>query len=139
MDLIKQNCLLKTFLRTNLKRHNISVTSKIFRKIITNLDSSKPSGPYSILVLALKNCESEGSCILAELFNMCLKGCVHYIFTSLFCMPKREDLWIKGKCFLFHFESSFHSWDNQILTFQIFKCHDVIKCPSMKHETHFTE
>ena len=25
------------------------------------------------------------------------------------------------------------------LTFQIFKCHDVIKCPSMRHETHFTE
>ena len=44
-----------------------------------------------------------------------LKGCVHYIFTSLFCMSKREDLWNKEKCFLFHFESSFRSWDNQIL------------------------
>ena len=31
------------------------------------------------------------------------------------------------------------SWDNQILTFQIFKCREVIKCPSMKHETNFTE
>ena len=29
--------------------------------------------------------------------------------------------------------------DNQILNFQIFKCHGVIKCPSMKHETHFIE
>ena len=28
---------------------------------------------------------------------------------------------------------------NQFLTFQVFKWHDVIKCPSMKHETHFTE
>ena len=28
--------------------------------------------------------------------------------------------------FLLHLERSFHSWDNQILTFQIFKCHDVI-------------
>ena len=39
----------------------------------------------------------------------------------------------------FHLKSSFRSWDNQILTFQIFKCHDVTKCPSMKHETSFTE
>ena len=30
-------------------------------------------------------------------------------------------------------------WDNQILTFQIFKCCDVIKCPNMKHQTNFTE
>ena len=61
-----------------------------------------------------------------------------YIFASLF-MFKREHLQNKGKCILFHLESSFHSLDNQILTFQIFKCHDVAKCPSMKHETHFTE
>ena len=41
--------------------------------------------------------------------------------------------------FLFHLESSFCSSDNQILTFQILKCHDVIKYPSMKHERHFIE
>ena len=64
------------------------------------------------------------------------KGCVCYIFASLFCLPKREDLWNKEKCFLFHFGSSFRSWDNQILIFQIFKFHDVIKCLSMKRETH---
>ena len=28
--------------------------------------------------------------------------------------------------------------DNQILIFQIFRCHNVIKCLSMKHKTHFT-
>ena len=28
---------------------------------------------------------------------------------------------------------------NEILNFQIFKCHDVIKCLSMKHGTHFVE
>ena len=27
----------------------------------------------------------------------------------------------------------------KFLTFQIFKCHDVIKCLSMKHETHIIE
>ena len=51
----------------------------------------------------------------------------------------KEDLWNKEKCFLFHFESSFLSWDNQILNFQIFKCHDVIKCLNMKHDTYFIE
>ena len=55
------------------------------------------------------------------------KGCVRYIFASLFFMSKREHLWNKEECFLFHLESSFRSWDNQTLNFQIFKCHDVIK------------
>ena len=68
-----------------------------------------------------------------------LKGCVRYIFASLFYMSKREHLWNKEKCFLFHLESSFRSWDNQALTFQVFKLHNVIECLSMKHETHFTE
>ena len=71
--------------------------------------------------------------------QMNFKGCVCYIFASLFFMSKREHLWNKEKCFLFHLEILFRSWDNQILTFQIFKCHEVIKCPSMKHETHFIE
>ena len=68
-----------------------------------------------------------------------LKGCVRYIFASLFSMSKREHLRNKEKCFLFHFRSSSRSCDNQLLTFSIFKCHDIIKCPSMKHETHIIE
>ena len=72
-------------------------------------------------------------------YPLSIKGCVRYIFASLFCMSKREYLWNKENCFLSNFESSFHSWDNQVLTFQIFKCHDVIKCLSMKHETHTIE
>ena len=43
------------------------------KKIITNLDSSKVSGPDCIPVVVLKNCDPELSCILAEHFNMCLK------------------------------------------------------------------
>ena len=39
-----------------------------------NLDSSKVSGPDCIPVVVLKNCEPELSCIITELFNMCLKG-----------------------------------------------------------------
>ena len=59
--------------RTNLKLHNITVTPKVISKVITNLDSSKPSGSDYIPVVVLKNCEPELSHILAELFNKCLK------------------------------------------------------------------
>ena len=43
------------------------------RKVVMNLDLSKASGPDSILVVVLNNCEQELSYILAELFNNCLK------------------------------------------------------------------
>ena len=56
--------------RTNL---NISVTTKMVKKVIINLDLLKPSGPDCIPVLVLKNCEPELSYILAELFNKFLK------------------------------------------------------------------
>ena len=58
---------------TNLKLYNISVTPKMVKKVITNLDSSKAYGPDFIPVVVLRNCEPEVSYILAELFNMCLK------------------------------------------------------------------
>ena len=45
----------------------------MIKKTITNLDSSKASGPDCIPVLALKNCEPELSYIRAKLFNNCLK------------------------------------------------------------------
>ena len=59
--------------RTSLKLHNISVTPKMVKKVIRNLDWSKASCPDCIPVVVLKNCEPELSYILAELFNMCLK------------------------------------------------------------------
>ena len=46
-----------------------------------NLDSSKALDPDCIPVVFLKNCDTELSYILAELFNMCLKE---------FCFP---DCW----------------------------------------------
>ena len=58
--------------RTNLKLH-ISITPKMGKKVITNLDSSKASGPDCIPVVLLKNCEPELSYILAKLFSICLK------------------------------------------------------------------
>ena len=58
---------------TNLKLHNISVTHKMVRKVVMNLNLSKASGPDCIALVVVKNCEPELSYILAELFNKCLK------------------------------------------------------------------
>ena len=58
--------------RTNLKLHNISLTPKWVKKVITNLGLSKASSPDCIPVVFLKNCEPELSYILAELFCKCL-------------------------------------------------------------------
>ena len=41
--------------RTNLKQHNISVTLKMVKKVITNLNLSKVSGSDCIPVVFLKN------------------------------------------------------------------------------------
>ena len=97
LHLIKQNYLLKTFLRTltlttkvsvylfsllylfNLKLHNISVTPKMVKKVITNLDLSEASGPDCIPVVVLKNCEPELLYILAELFNNRLRSLVFQV------------------------------------------------------------
>ena len=44
--------------RTNLKLHNnISVTPKMDKNLIMNLDLSKADGPHCIPVVVLKNCE----------------------------------------------------------------------------------
>ena len=50
--------------RTNLKLYNISVTPKMVKKVIENLDLSKTSGSDCIPVVVLKNCEPELSYIL---------------------------------------------------------------------------
>ena len=59
--------------RTNLKLQNISLTPKMVRKVVMNIDLSKASGRDCIPVVVLKNCERELSYILAELSNKCLK------------------------------------------------------------------
>ena len=48
------------------------ITPKMVKKVITNLDSSKASGPDYIPVVVPKKCEPELSYI-AELFNICQK------------------------------------------------------------------
>ena len=59
--------------RTYLKLHNVSITPKMVKKVILNLNLSNASSPDSIPVVVLKNCEPKLSYIQAELFNMCLK------------------------------------------------------------------
>ena len=43
--------------RTDLKLHNISVTTKMVKKVIMNLGLSKASGPDSIPAVVLENCD----------------------------------------------------------------------------------
>ena len=75
--------------RTNLKLHNISITPKMVKKVIINLDLSKASGPDCIPVVVLKNCEPEHSYIVDELFNKCPKES---------CFP---DSWKVASVFLY--------------------------------------
>ena len=74
--------------RTNLKLDNISVTPKMFKKVLMNFDLSKASGPDCTPVVVLKNCEPELSYILAELANKCLEE-----FFFFFQILRRSHLW----------------------------------------------
>ena len=96
--------------RTNLKLHNISVTTLLAKKVITNLDSSKACGPDCIPVVVLKNCEPEISYILAELFNMCMmKSCLMDCWKVSSMVPvlknagKRRGLLLKTITLLIYF------------------------------------
>ena len=74
--------------RTNLQLHNISVTSKMVKKVIMNLDLSKASGPDCIPMVVLKNCEPELSYTLDELFSKCLKeSCFPYCWKVSSVVP----------------------------------------------------
>ena len=57
---------------TNLKLNNISVTTKMVKGTMMNLDPRKGYCAKCIPVVLLKNCEIELSNILAELFNISL-------------------------------------------------------------------
>ena len=57
--------------RTNLKLHNISVTAKMVKKVIMNLDLSNAPSPDCIPVVVLKSCEPGLSNVLVKLFHKC--------------------------------------------------------------------
>ena len=58
---------------SNLRLQNISVTPKMVKRVILNLDLSKASGLDCTAVVVLENCEPELSYILVEIFSKCLK------------------------------------------------------------------
>ena len=60
--------------RTNLKLHSILVSLKTMKWVIPNLGSSKVSNTDCILLAVLNNCEPKFSYLLADLFNICMKG-----------------------------------------------------------------
>ena len=60
-----------------------------------------------------------------------VKGCVRYIFASLFFISKNTTCETRKNGFYFPLKALF--------VLKIFKCHDVIKWPSINHETHFIE
>ena len=97
--LFPRNYSLKTFLGTLILMNRVSLylfylaeriwnciifmlTPKIFKKLITNLDSSKASSPDCIPILVLNNCEPDLSYILAELFIKCLKESRQILYCS---------------------------------------------------------
>ena len=92
--------------RTNLKLYHISITPNIVKKVITNPDSSKASGPECIPVVFLKYCKPELSYILADLFNMCLNYCPDY-WWSLYLRMLRKGLLLKTTPLLVFFLRSF--------------------------------
>ena len=95
---------------SNPKVHSISIIPKVFKKVITNLDSSKACGPDCIR-LVLKNCESKLSYILAALFNMCLKkfvlrivGRSHWCFLYLRMLGKGLPLKTTARLLFFQWK-----------------------------------
>ena len=96
--------------RTNLKLHNISVTPKMVKKVIMNLDLSKASGPNCIPVVVLKNCEPELSYILAELFH--LKN-----FRTIWKTRRLQTLISVWRSLNFQIVVKFHPWSQYLRMF----------------------
>ena len=72
-----------------------------------------------------------------------IKGCVRFVYASLFFMSRREHLRSKEKLFYFtlkaHFVLEIFNFSNSNFNFSNIKCHDVIKCLSMRHSTRIIE
>ena len=81
---------------TSLKLHD-SVTNKMVKKAIANLDLAKASGPDFIPEVILKNCEPELSYILAELFNKCLReSCFSHCWKVSVVFPVFKNVWVRS-------------------------------------------
>ena len=86
--------------RTDLKLHNISATPKMVKKVMTNFDLSKASGPDCIQVVVLKKCEPELSDVITELFDKyvkesCFLDCWKVSSVSLYLRILEKGLQLK--------------------------------------------
>ena len=100
--------------RTKMKLHNIPLSIKLDREVMTNLDYSGVPGLICVPVVVLKKCEPELSYILAQCFDLYLKE-------SWFRIFGKSHLWLqylrifgtqpqlKITTLLFFFYSSSHS------------------------------
>ena len=103
---IMQTCLFKTFFITLLLITQISfyllsllecettyfLNSKLIKKVIINLDSSKVCSPAGIPVVVLKKCELEFPYILAELLRS--EGILFSrLLEGLICAPCIQEYW----------------------------------------------
>ena len=91
--------------RSYAKLHNVSVTPKMVKKLITNLDldSSKASGLECFLVVVLNICDPERSYILAELFNMFLKeSCFPDCWNVSLVVPLFKNVGERSTCKNYH-------------------------------------
>ena len=122
-----------------VKQHGRLKTSlsrpKKLNKIISGFDTE-------ITFSKRKNMKTKRICIFFNLRLYVKVACAVFLLGCFACLKestfetRKNVFYFTSKAFL---SVHFRSLHNQILTFQIFKCHDVIKCLSMKHETHSTE
>ena len=81
------------------------------KKVITNLDSSRASGPDCIPVVVLKNCEPELSYNLAKLFNNCLKeSCFPDSWKVSSVVPVFKNVGESSTAKNYHPVTPFHGW-----------------------------
>ena len=118
---------------------NINIENLLTEK--SNLDGLLQQQDVVLVITWLRNLalvkltqnHSELNGILISWKSSYFKGCATTFLLVCFVSLK-ESIVKQGQVFSFHFESSFRSWDNQILTFQISKCYDVIKYLDMNVE-----
>ena len=91
-DLHDSGISLPVFLsRTNWKLYNISVTTRMVKKVIKNLDLSEASGPDFVPLVVLKNCKPELSYILTV-----KESCFSRLVEGFIGVPYFEECWGKG-------------------------------------------
>ena len=104
--------------RTNLKLHNIAVTPKLVKRVITNPGSSKASGLDCITVVVLKNSYPELLYILAVQYLP--KGNLCSIFLEAFiCGPCIQECWRKVR----------ERWRNYLTLSLLFMVNNVFEKP----------